>query len=211
VTGLRGSGVSRSRGAARREPPRPRNLATAFLADAREWARGRMWVPRALLLAILALLQLLHIRFFSGITFAFHEMGHLAFAWGPKFLAVAGGSIFQLAIPTIAAIYLYKKQEDYFGAAIGAIWLAYAMWELSDYVGDARSQDLPLVGFAAPEDLEHDWHYLLGTLRLLPLDHFFAFVMKVVSLGIGAAAVAFAIWLLMQMRRQPYEHKTTVR
>lgn len=180
----------------------------AFLADAREWAQGRSWVPRALLLLIFALMQLLHIRFFSGITFAFHEMGHLALAWAGKFIGVAGGSLFQLAIPTIAAIYLWRKQEDYFGAAVGAIWLAYAMWELSDYVGDARSQDLPLVGFAAPEDLEHDWHYLLGTLGMLPLDHFFALVLKALSLAVAAASITFAVWLLNEMRRSPSRRPT---
>jgi hypothetical protein len=170
----------------------------AIAADAREWAQGRPWVPRALLLVVLALLQLLHIRLFSGITLAFHEMGHLLFAWAPEFITVLMGSVFQIAIPVIVIVVFYR-QPDYFGMAVGGIWLSYSLWELSDYVGDARSQDLPLVGFASQEDLTHDWHYLLGKLHMLPADHFFAFLLKVAALGAGAASLAFAVWLLRAM------------
>ena len=156
-------------------------------------------MPRALLLVVLALLQLLHVRIFSGITLAFHEMGHLAFAWAPHFITALMGSVFQVGVPVIVILYFYKRQEDYFGMAVGGIWLSYSLWELSYYVGDARSQDLPLVGFAAADDLEHDWHYLLGRLHMLPADHFLAFVLKVLSIGAGAASVAFALWLLFKM------------
>ena len=95
------------------------------------------WFPRVLLLVVLALLQLLHIRLFSGITLAFHEMGHLLFAWAPKFITVLMGSGFQVAIPVIVILIFYR-QPDYFGMSVGGLWLAYSLWELSDYVGDAR-------------------------------------------------------------------------
>lgn len=61
------------------------DLAT-FRDDAREWARGRMWIPRALLLAYLVYAEIKFLRdplsssMFSGITLAFHEMGHLIFS-----------------------------------------------------------------------------------------------------------------------------------
>ena len=107
-------------------------------------------------------------------------MGHLLFAWAPHFITVLMGSVFQVAVPVIVIIVFYR-QPDYFGMSVGGIWLSYSLWELSEYVGDARSQDLPLVGFASAEDLEHDWHYLLGKLHMLPADHFLAFVLKVLS------------------------------
>jgi hypothetical protein len=169
---------------------------SAFLDDVRDWARGRAWIPRALLLVVLALLHLAHFRIFSGITLAFHEMGHLLFAWAPHFITVLMGSVFQVAIPAIVIVIFYR-QPDYFGMSVGGIWLGYALWELGDYVGDARSQDLPLVGFASAEDLEHDWHYLLGKLHMPPADHFFAFVLKTLALGAGAASVALAVFVIL--------------
>lgn len=170
----------------------------AFLEEARDWARGRPWIPRALVLVGFALLQLLHIHLFSGITLAFHEMGHLLFAWAPHFVTALMGSVFQVAIPVIVVVVFYR-QPDYFGMSVGGIWLAYSLWELSDYVGDARAQDLPLVGFASAEDLEHDWHYLLGQLHMLPADHVLAFLLKTLALAAGAASIAFAVWLFRVM------------
>ena len=178
-----------------------------LLDDARDWASGRMWVPRALLLVVLLYIEILKIRdatrwtIFYGITLGFHEMGHLVFAWAPHFITALMGSVFQVAVPAIVIVVFYR-QPDYFGMSVGGFWLSYSLYELSAYVGDARSQDLPLVGFASQEDLEHDWHYLLGKMHMLPLDHFFAFVLKLIAFGAGAASLAFGVWLLMQMRRE---------
>ena len=176
------------------------------LEDARDWARGRMWVPRALLLLVLVYIEILKIRdptrwtIFYGITLGFHEMGHLAFGWAPHFITALMGSVFQIAVP-IAVIVVFYRQPDYFGMSVGGFWLSYSLYELSAYVGDARSRDLPLVGFAAREDLEHDWHYLLGKLHMLPADHFLAFLLRVVAFGAGAASLAFAVWLLRECGR----------
>jgi hypothetical protein len=177
-----------------------------FLEDAREWARGRMWIPRALLLAILVYVEILKLRdasrwtIFYGITLGFHEMGHLVFAWAPQFITVLMGSVFQVAVPVVVMASFYR-QRDYFGMSVGGFWLSYSLFELSAYVGDARAQQLPLVGFAAQEDLEHDWHYLLEVLRMLPLDTTLAFLLKVAAFGAGMGSLAFAVWLLMQMAR----------
>jgi hypothetical protein len=174
----------------------------AIADDAREWARGRMWVPRALLLLILVYIEILKIRdptrwtIFYGITLGFHEMGHLLFAWAPHLITALMGSVFQVAVPVIVIIYFYR-QPDYFGISVGGFWLSYSLYELSVYVGDARSQDLPLVGFASQEDLEHDWHFILGKLHMLPADHFFAFLLKVLAFGAGAASLAFGVFVIL--------------
>ena len=85
--------------------------------------------------------------------------------------------------------------------SVGGFWLSYSLYELSAYVGDARSKDLPLVGFAASEDLVHNWGYILGKLHMLPLDHFFAFLLRVAGLVAGVGSCAFAVWLLLTMAR----------
>jgi hypothetical protein len=110
------------------------------------------------------------------------------------------GSVFQVAVPVACVIY-FVRQPDYFGASVGGFWLSYSLYELSAYVGDARARDLPLVGFASSEDLEHDWGYLLGALHMLPADHFFAFLLRAAGLVTGLAACAFAVWLLIMMAR----------
>ena len=79
-----------------------------------------MWIPRALLLAYLVYADVRFLRdpthgtIFSGITLGFHEMGHVVFAWAPRFIAVVMGSVFQIAVP-IVVIILFYRQPDFFG------------------------------------------------------------------------------------------------
>jgi hypothetical protein len=109
------------------------------------------------------------------------------------------GSGMQILIPIIVMIVFYR-QPDYFGVSVGAFWLSFSLFDLANYIGDARTMDLPLVGFT--DDPEHDWHYLLSTLGLLQLDTTFAFLLRVAGTLIGLASFAFAIWLLVQMATQ---------
>jgi hypothetical protein len=177
-----------------------------FLDEAAEWARGKMWIPRALLLAYLvyAVLRFLRDPFsstiFSGITLAFHEMGHLLFSFAGHFIGSLMGSGLQVLIPIIVVIVFYR-QADFFGMAVGGFWLSFALFELALYVGDARAMELPLVGFT--DDPEHDWHYLLSTTGLLALDTTLAFLMRVAATVIAAASLWFGCWLLLIMARKP--------
>ncbi len=181
-------------------------MLSEFLDAARKWARGRTWAGYALLLLILMYLEYVKIvdvtrwTIFYGITLGFHEMGHLLFSWAPQFIAVLMGSVFQIAVP-VAVIVIFYRQEEFFGIATGGFWLSYSLAELSAYVADARSQDLPLVGFASQEDLEHDWHYLLGKLHLLELDHFLGFIVRASGVVIGLASCVFGVWLVLEMMR----------
>jgi hypothetical protein len=173
-----------------------------FLSAARDWCNGRMWIPRAIVLLYLVYAYVRFIRnplsstLFSGITLAFHEMGHLIFAFMGHFIGSLMGSGTQLLVPLIV-IAVFYKQPDYFGMSVGGFWLSFSLFDLAQYVGDARAMDLPLVGFS--DDPEHDWHYLLGTLHMLPLDTTLAFLIRVLGAIVGAASLAFAVWLLAKM------------
>jgi hypothetical protein len=186
--------------------PAPGTWWDEFLEDAGDWAEGKMWIPRALLLLVLVYIEIIKFHdntrwtIFYGITLGFHEMGHLVSAWMGQFLCALMGSVFQVAVP-IVVIVIFYRQPDYFGMTVGGFWLSYSLFELAAYVGDARSQDLPLVGFASQEDLQHDWHYILGQLHMLSLDTTLAFFIRVAAVAAGAASLTFAVWLLLRMRR----------
>ena len=176
----------------------------SFLDEARDWCGGKMWFPRALLLAYLVyadvrlLLDPMSTTMFSGITLAFHEMGHVIFSFAGHFIGSLMGSGFQILIP-LAVVIVFYRQGDYFGMAVGGFWLSFSLFELARYIGDARAMELPLVGFT--DDPEHDWHYLLSTTGLLSFDTFFAFLTRVAATLIGVASLAFAVWLLVTMAR----------
>ena len=126
-------------------------------------------------------------------------MGHLLSGWMGQFLCALMGSVFQVAVP-VAVMVVFYRQPDFFGMTVGGFWLSYSLFELAAYIGDARAQDLPLVGFASQEDLQHDWHYILGQLHMLSLDTTFAFFTRVAGVAAGGASLTFAVWLLLRMR-----------
>jgi hypothetical protein len=170
--------------------------------EAAEWADGRMWIPRALLLLYLVYAEIRFLRdpfsstIFSGITLAIHELGHVIFGFMGHFIGSLMGSGTQILVPVIVML-IFSRQPDYFGVSVGGFWLSFSMFELANYVGDARAMDLPLVGLS--DDPEHDWHYLLSTLHLLPLDTTFAFLLRVAATLTGLASLAFGVWLLTKM------------
>lgn len=184
--------------------PQLPDWASTFFEDAADWARGRLWIPRAILLAYLVYADFRFLKdplsstMFSGITLAFHEMGHLIFAFAGHFICALMGSGTQVLIPIIVIV-IFLRQPDYFGVSVGGFWLSFSLFELANYVADARAMELPLVGFT--DDPEHDWHYLLGQMHMLQLDTTFGFLIRVAATLIGAASLALACWLLVQMAK----------
>jgi hypothetical protein len=109
---------------------------------------------------------------------------------------MAGGSITQLAMPLVAAGLLYR-QGDYFGVAVGGTWLASSLANLSVYVGDARAEELPLVGFS--DDPEHDWNWLLDHFNALPLDTRLAQLIRSAGVVVLLLSLWLGVWLCWRM------------
>jgi len=177
-------------------------------ADAETWAAGRRWAPRAVLLLYLTYAGCRHLTdaeygsIFSGITLAIHELGHVLFGFLGEWLAVAGGSITQLAAPVAAAL-LLLRQRDYFGAAVGGAWLSISLSNLAVYVADARAEALPLYSIGGG-DVVHDWNYLLGSVHLLSEDAHIAGLVRLGALVVLVASILLGAWLCAIMaRRRP--------
>lgn len=142
---------------------------------------------------------------FGGITFGLHELGHILFLWAGRTMMFLGGSLTQIVAPLFAAWYLLLVQRDYFGFAVGGAWLSFSTWELATYVGDARAENLPVVGFS--DQAEHDWNVLLGHWGILAWDTRLAALLRVAAFGIWlastllAAALCFGIWRAARSRQ----------
>lgn len=103
-------------------------------------------------------------RLLDGVDLAIHETGHLVFAPFGEFMAIAGGTIFQLLLPAAFVIYFWRRHE-YHSASVPLWWVGQNCWHISVYAADARAQELPLVGGG-----EHDWFLMLAELDLLNAD-----------------------------------------
>lgn len=184
-----------------------REVSSSAKLDAELWCEGRRAWPRALLLAYLVYAGVRHgwsddyRSWFSGITLAFHEMGHLLFVAFGDTLHLLGGSVLQVAIPLAAALYLWLRQGDFFGLAVGGCWLSFSLWELAIYVYDARRERLPLVGFS--DDPQHDWATLLTRWHLLNYGDHLAWAIRVAAVLFWVGAIALGAWLCWRMWRSP--------
>jgi hypothetical protein len=103
-------------------------------------------------------------RLLDSVDLAVHETGHLVFLPFGEFLHFLGGTLFQLLVPAAFVAYFLRRGDGH-AASVALWWVAQSCWNVARYVGDARAQELPLVGGG-----EHDWAYLLGELGWLARD-----------------------------------------
>jgi len=135
--------------------------------------------------------------FLDSLDLAIHETGHLVFAMFGEVVHAAGGTLFQLIVPSAFFGY-FARNNDRHAATVALWWMAQNLWNISVYVRDARVQELPLVGGG-----EHDWAFLLGRFGLLAHDqgigrsiHFVGTVLCLVAIGGG---------VLFSLRAQPLD------
>jgi hypothetical protein len=180
-------------------------LFEALRDDARAWSAGRSAWPRWPLLLYLGYASVNHLAdplyrsWFAGLTLVLHEAGHLLFAAFGQTLMLLGGSITQLALPALVAMYLLWRQHDWFGLVVGACWLSFSTFELATYVGDANKGQLPLVSFG--DDAIHDWDALLTRWHLLNHCDLLATLLRAAAAALALAALTFGAWLLATMHR----------
>lgn len=179
-----------------------------FFDEARRTSAGRLWQPRALLLAICAWIFVQHLRdplyggIVKGLNLAIHEMGHVLFGFIGEFIGFAGGTILQLAAPVIAFAMFYK-QRDHFALAIALCWLGTNFFDVAAYASDARAGNLPLVSLGGG-DPQHDWFVMLAETNLLYQDQLIGGLFGFAGFLCFVAGIGFGIWVIQQMR-QPKE------
>jgi hypothetical protein len=100
----------------------------------------------------------------DALDLAIHEAGHVFFGIFGEFMGFVGGTLFQVLVPATFLGY-FLQRHDRFAAAVVLWWIGQNFWNISVYVKDARSMELPLVGGGY-----HDWNYLLDAVGLLHRD-----------------------------------------
>lgn len=176
-----------------------------FIADAREWADGRLPFIRLLLLVYLAYVGFRHMgnpmynSWFGGLNLGIHELGHIVFRFFGYFIMIAGGSILQCLVPIIS-IFMFYRQRDFFAIAVSFGWLSTNLFYVATYIADARPMCLPLVSPFGGE-VVHDWHYLLGATGLLNYDQTIAFIVRIAAAGSMLLCLVFGGWLVWRMLR----------
>jgi hypothetical protein len=165
------------------------------LAQSGSVLRTRLRVAFLGLIAIYAIARVRNPEYWDpldDLDLAVHEAGHLVFSAFGETLTVLGGSAFQVIVPLAFVAYFARTKQRY-AAAVTLSWVGVNLLNVARYIGDARAQDLPLLG---GENTIHDWWYLLINWDLLPRDttiarwvHFFGVVAFLGSILWGVLAI----------------------
>lgn len=128
--------------------------------------------------------------FLDIVDLPIHETGHLLFGPFGEFMMFAGGTIFQLAMPTIFVGYFIWHGKPY-SAAIVLFWIGQNFINIHIYASDAVAMNLPLYGGGL-----HDWNYLLSYTGLLDstatVASFFRFLGSLIILAASGLSVYYS-------------------
>jgi hypothetical protein len=173
-------------------------------AEAAVWCRGKNGFLR---LPIVLWFGYIFVRFLTDpgyqsflwpLNLGFHEIGHLLFGYGGKFLGMAGGTLLEFLAPFFGMIHFYR-QRDFFSVALCFGWLSTALFSIARYAADARQMAIPLVSLSWSTEVTHDWNYLLGQAGLLPYDNVIAFLFRALASVSMLVCLASGLWLVWRM------------
>jgi hypothetical protein len=137
---------------------------------------------------------------YAGINLALHEAGHLFLSWfGSSLLVVAGGTLFEVGIPLLIAVYFWRH-GDVAGSIVAVFWFGTALLSVAPYMADARAQTLPLVTVGGGP-VEHDWYLLLDAIGMLEQDRATARLVRAGGLLTVWGSTLAMIGALRRMRR----------
>jgi hypothetical protein len=86
-----------------------------------------------------------------------HHAGHMFTYSASELFTTMAGSVAQVAVPLLIALYFLFRRGDWIGAGVCLVWAATSAAEVSLFVADAPTQKLELIG-----DEQHDWAFILG-------------------------------------------------
>lgn len=118
----------------------------------------------------------------------------MIFMFLPQILVAAAGSFGEIMFPvliTIAAL----KGKAYFAAIFGMLWIGLALRSVGQYMADARTQAIPLVG--PGQNIKHDWNYIFGELGWLNADTAIGGTVQVIGVIIGVLALTYGLMLVV--------------
>jgi hypothetical protein len=140
--------------------------------------------------------------FLHNIVLPIHEAGHVFFMPFGEFLAIFGGSFFQLALPFAIGLAFILKNRDNFGAAVCFWWTGASLVDLAPYIYDALHPQMLLLGGHTGEEGPHDWIYLLDALGQLQHAQGWGAFAHVLGGLVMLTGIVWGALVLKRQRRQ---------
>lgn len=137
--------------------------------------------------------------FLHNINLPFHEFGHVLFSPFGRFMAILGGSLFQIMMPLIAMFSFSLQMRDNFAAAIMLWWTGQNFIDVAPYIADAEYRALPLILGMGEE--AHDWGNLLTMLNRVESAQTYANISFAIGCLVILLSFYWAGWILYQQKK----------
>jgi hypothetical protein len=126
-----------------------------------------------------------------------HEGGHLLFRFFGMFIAVAGGTFLQLAVPVMLAMWFFWHRQIP-GMTFCVFFFFEQFLPTATYMADARAQELPLLTVGDADYVIHDWNYMFGRMGVIDHDIQIAHVVRIIGWIGMFATVGWFVWRGLQ-------------
>ena len=129
----------------------------------------KRWVP-SIIIFLIALIWIINrgqYGLLDNIDLVIHESGHFFFSLFGKFIYTLGGTLMQIILPSIIALFFFRNNYRT-GVQFSSLWLGQNFINISVYAADAQARKLPLLG---GDKVYHDWHYMLDEIGILQYDY----------------------------------------
>lgn len=131
-----------------------------------------------------------------------HEFGHVLFRPFGEFMMLAGGSLFQVALPLVFGAIFLVKNRDPFAASVMLWWSAIAVMDTAPYIYDARFPQHVLLTGRTGDTGGHDFIDVLGDLGLLNQAQSIGRGAHAFGVAAMTLALAWGAWLVWQQYRR---------
>ena len=125
----------------------------------------------------------------DNVNLIIHEGGHFFFGWFGYIVGILGGTLGELLVPLLIAIYFFWHRQTA-AVAFAAFWFFENFLYIGTYMADARTQVIPLVGSG-----EHDWEILFSHWGVLGHDLTIGGLTRRLGWVGMLATVAWLIWM----------------
>ncbi len=155
---------------------------------------GITWLSFYALFLLYALASRSGFLILDYVNLIIHEGGHFFFSWFGNTIMILGGTLGELLVPLLCALYFFWQREAT-GFAFCSFWFFENFPYIGTYMADARTSVLPLVGSE-----ESDWTILFTQWGLLAQDQKIGATMR--ALGYLGMLATMA-WLAYRLHQDP--------
>jgi hypothetical protein len=79
----------------------------------------------------------------SYVDVTIHDLGHLLTAWSPGIVDALSGSVLQIAVPLLLALYFWFGRRETYSTAIALAWAGTSAQNVSTFIANAPRAGLP--------------------------------------------------------------------